>query len=372
MITIKEVKTNKDIRDFITFPLKLYKGCDNFVPPLYADERALLKSGGNSSVGSSVFYLALRDGKVVGRIQGILQKQYNQMHNEKRIRFTRFDAINDKNVASALFSAVERWGKELGMDTICGPLGFNDLEREGLLIEGFDENSTFEEQYNYAYYKDLIEGFGFEKEIDWLEFELTAPEKKNEIISKVAKRSLEMNKLHIASKNMSKKAYIEKYSDGFFDCLDACYSKLYGTVPIEKEQRKELISQFITILNMDYIDFVCDENDRVVAFALAFPNIGEAVKKSGGKLTLPTIIKLVKLVKKPTWVDLGLIAVLPEYQNTGVNAVFVDVFINRLCSGEITKCETNLNLETNTAVMSQWVYVNSRQHKRRRAYIKSI
>ena len=181
-----------------------------------------------------------------------------------------------------------------------------------------------------------------------------------------------MNKLHIASKNMSKKAYIEKYRDGFFDCLDACYSKLYGTVPIEKEQRKELISQFITILNMDYIDFVCDENDRVVAFALAFPNIGEAVKKSGGKLTLPTIIKLVKLVKKPTWVDLGLIAVLPEYQNTGVNAVFVDVFINRLCSGEITKCETNLNLETNTAVMSQWVYVNSRQHKRRRAYIKSI
>jgi len=372
MITIKQVRTRRDIKDFINFPLELYKNCEYFVPPLYSDEKKLLNNYVGSDKDDSVFYLAEKDGKIVGRIQGIWQKQYNEIHNEKRIRFTRFDAINDSEVSNALFAAVESWGKSLGMDTICGPLGFNDLEREGLLIEGFEENSTFEEQYNYDYYQGLVEGYGFEKEIDWLEFELTAPEKKNEIISKVAKRSLEMNKLHIASKDMSKKAYIAKYSDGFFDCLDACYSKLYGTVPIEAEQRKELISQFITVLNMDYIDFICDENDRVVAFALAFPNIGEAVKKSGGRLTLPTIIKLLKLVKKPTWVDLGLIAVLPEYQNTGVNAVFVDVFINRLFNGDITKCETNLNLETNTAVMSQWVYVKSRRHKRRRAFIKKI
>ncbi len=372
MITIKKVKTNKDISEFITFPLRLYKNCANFVPPIYSDEKKLLKSKISSNDKNTIFFLAINDGLVVGRIQGILQEQYNKINNERRIRFTRFDSINDKAVACALFSAVENWGKELGMDTICGPLGYNDLEREGLLIEGFDENSTFEEQYNYDYYQELVEGLGYTKEIDWLEFELTAPNKPNEIISKVAKRSLEMNKLHIASKSMSKKAYIKKYSDGFFDCLDACYSKLYGTVPIDKAQRDELISQFITILNMDYIDFICDENERVVAFALAFPNIGEALKKSGGRLTLSTIIKLLRLVKKPKWVDLGLIAVLPEYQNTGVNAVFVDTFIKRLCSGEISKCETNLNLETNTAVMSQWVYVNSRQHKRRRAYIKKI
>ena len=372
MITIKEVKTNKDIRDFINFPLKLYKDCEFFVPPLYGEEKRLLKSGGCSDYAVSVFFLAIKDSKVVGRIQGILQKQYNELHNEKRIRFTRFDSINDKDVSRALFDAVVNWGKELGMDTICGPLGFNDLEREGLLIEGFEENSTFEEQYNYDYYPALVEDFGFEKEIDWLEFELTAPEKKNPIISKIAKRTLEMNNLHIASKNMSKKKYIEKHADGFFECLDACYADLYGTVPIPLGERKGLIKQFLPVLNMDLIDFVCDENDKVVAFALSFPNFGDALKKSGGKLTLPAIIRLMKKVKNPDCADLGLVAVLPEYQKTGVNAVFIEVFLNFLCDGRLKKCETNLNLETNTAVMSQWVYVNSRQHKRRRAYIKKI
>ena len=152
MITISEVKTKRDIKDFIEFPLKLYKNCPYFVPPLYSDEKKLLKSGGNSSEADSIFFLAKKDGEVVGRIHGILQKQFNEIHNTKRIRFTRFDAIDDIEVSKALFDAVENWGRGLGMTEICGPLGFNDMEREGLLIEGFEENSTFEEQYSYDYY----------------------------------------------------------------------------------------------------------------------------------------------------------------------------------------------------------------------------
>ena len=372
MLTVTEVKSNKDIKEFINFPLRLYKKCEFFVPPMYQDEKKLLKTGGNSETAESVFYIAKKDGKTVGRIQGIIQKQYNQMHSEKRVRFTRFDAIDDGEVARALFNAVEKWAQNNGMDTVCGPLGFSDLDREGLLIDGFNENSTFEEQYNYEYYSRLIENLGYEKEIDWVEFELKAPEKKNPMLKRVAERALELNKLHIADTNMSKKAYIEKYGDSFFDCLDECYSKIYGAVPITSEERKELISQFLLIININYAVFICDESERVVAFGLCFPAIGDALKKSGGRLTIPALIKLIKAAKNPKIIDLGLVAVRPEYQNAGINAVLINGIADMLAEGKIEKCETNLNLESNTAVIAQWKHFNSRQHKRRRSYGKSI
>ena len=372
MVTVREVKTKKDIKKFIEFPLRLYKDCEYFVPPMYSDERKLLLSGGTTKDFESVFLLAEREGKTVGRIQGILHKQYNALRNEKRVRFTRFDSIDDKDVSRALFGAVESWAKSRGMNTVCGPLGFSDLDREGLLVEGFEENSTFEEQYNYEYYGKLLEDSGYSKETDWLEFELRAPEKRNEMLKRVAERSLELNKLHIADTNVSKRAYIDKYGDSFFDCLDECYSKLYGTVPISPEQRKELISQFILIVNIKFAVFICDENERVVAFGLCFPGIGDALKKSGGKLTISALIKLFKLAKNPRVMDLGLVAVRPEYQNSGVNAVLINGIAQMLSDGFVEKCETNLNLETNTAVIAQWKYFSSNQHKRRRCYIKSI
>ncbi|MBQ9071239.1 MAG: hypothetical protein IJY23_07840 [Clostridia bacterium] len=372
MVEIKRVETKRDVKEFIEFPLRLYRGCEYFVPPLYADEKKLILSGGNTDIAESVFFIAVRDGKTVGRIQGILHKQYNELHGEKRIRFTRFDSINDTEVSQALFKALEKWGEERGMTAVCGPLGYSDLDREGLLIEGFSENSTFEEQYNYEYYATLLENSGYEKEVDWLEFELRAPEKKNDMLKRVAERALELNKLHIAQTNMSKRKYIEKYGDSFFECLDECYSKLYGTVPISPEARKELIDQFLLIINIELAVFICDERERVVAFGLCFPAIGDAVKKSGGRLTLPTLIKLLKLTNRPKVMDLGLVAVRPEYQNSGVNAVLINGIVEMLSSGKIEKCETNLNLETNTAVIAQWKYFTQRQHKRRRSYIKTI
>ncbi len=372
MLTIKEVKTKKDIKEFIELPLRMYKNCEYFVPPIYSDEKKLLNQSLENDLADSVFFLAERDGKTVGRIQGILHKQANKLRNEKRVRFTRFDSIDDVEVSRALFSALENWARSKGMTDVCGPLGYSDLDREGLLIEGFEENSTFEEQYNYDYYPMLLEDAGYAKEVDWLEFELTAPKKKNEMLARVAQRTLELNKLHIADINMPKRKYIEKYGDSFFDCLDECYSKLYGTVPITPEQRKELIEQFILIVNIKFAVFICDENERVVAFGLSFPSIGDALKKSGGRLTPLALAKLLKAANDPKAMDLALVAVRPEYQNSGVNAVLVNGIVEMLSSGMVEKCETNLNLETNTAVMAQWKYCTARQHKRRRAYIKSI
>ncbi len=372
MVSIREVRTARDRREFVMFPLRLYRGCRYFVPPLLGDEKKLLRTARAKQEAESVFFLALREGKTVGRIQGIIQKQYNRIHGTRKARFTRFDSIDDEEVARALFLAVEQWGAARGMDELCGPLGYNDLEREGLLIEGFEEESTFEEQYNYPYYPRLLESAGFRKDVDWLEYELKMPAQRNEMLSRVAARTLEMNKLHMASTDLSKRAYIKRYRDGFFECLDECYSKLYGTVPIEKKVQNELVSQFMLIVNKRHLLFICDENDRVVAFGLCLPGIGEALAGGSGRLTPRTLFRLLRVARRPRVADLALVAVRPEYQNSGINAVLLEEMLRILAEGGIEKYETNLNLETNTAVQAQWKYFAARQHKRRRAYIKTI
>lgn len=372
MVTVREVKTSRDVREFIELPLRMYRDCPWFVPPLYRDEKKLLKSCGCTPNAEAVFFLAERDGKTVGRLQGLIQKQYNEKHCCAQMRFTRFDCLDDAEAAGALFAAAEAWGARRGMREICGPLGYSDLDREGLLIEGFEENSTFEEQYNYPYYAALLEGLGFRKDADWVEYELKMPESRNEMLSRVAKRALEMRRLHVASTAIPKKQYVEKYRDGFFDCLDECYRELYGTVPLSKAAQDELIDQFMLIVNKKYLVFICDEQERVVGFGLCFPGIGDAVKRSGGRLTPLTLCRILKTVRKPRALDLGLVAVRPEYQGAGPNAVILNGLLDILASGGAELCETNLNLETNTAVQAQWKYFSARQHKRRRAYIKQI
>ncbi|MBQ4071586.1 MAG: N-acetyltransferase [Clostridia bacterium] len=373
MISVREVKGSRDIKKFVDFPIKLYKRCEYFVPCLYSDEKKLL-SGKTSydDVAESAFFLAERDGEVVGRIQAIIQRQHNELTGERRVRFTRFDAINDPEVSAALFRAVEDFGRSRGMDIVCGPLGYSDLDREGMLIEGFDQTQTFEEQYNYDYYPALTEAYGFEKEIDWLEFRLFAPEDGANPFKRIAERVLEMQKLHVADASMPKREYIEKYGDGAFHCIDECYKHLYGTVPITEGMKKELIDQFMLVLDPKYLVIICDENERVVSFALCFPAMGEALRKSGGKLTPAALVRLFRALKKPRAIDLGLVAVLPEYQNAGVNAVYMDYIITQLTEGGIEYFETNLNLETNTQVMAQWKYLKAVNHKRRRAYVKKI
>ena len=192
MVKIKEVKTRKDITNFIMFPVRLYKDCKFYVPQFYSDEKKLFtKRNIYKDVTKHKFFLAYKDNKIVGRIQAIIQLQYNSMHNEKRIRFGRFDCINDKEVSRALLDAVVKYGKEEGMDTLCGPLNYTDADREGLLIEGFDELSTLFESYNYPYYKDLIEDYGLVKEVDWYEFHLTRPDLIPDKLQRIIDRAFE-------------------------------------------------------------------------------------------------------------------------------------------------------------------------------------
>lgn len=373
MIEVKPVQTSKEIKEFIEFPLKLYKGNPYFVPPLYGDEKKMFRKGFvYEDTCESVFFNAYKDGRICGRIQGILQKAANEKNNEKRVRFTRFDAIDDSEVAEKLFSAVENWALAKGMDTVVGPLGYSDLEREGLLIEGFDQLSTFEEQYNAEYYGRLIEGLGYKKEVDWVESRLRYPKEGfDERIFALEEKLLKRFRLHFSSaKNVND--FLDKYVDMFFELLDRSYANIYGTVPFTDGMKKMMIDNFKLIIDLRYVMVLLDENEKVVALGLCFPSIGEAVQKSGGRLTIPTLLRLIKAIKKPKSIDLGLIGVDPDLMNLGIGTAVVAELARILKNTGVEYAETNLNLEHNTAIRSMWKYFDSVEHKKRRCYVKTL
>ena len=375
MVEIKEVKTKKQIKEFIEFPINLYKGNSCFVPPLYGDEKNIFKKDfAYSDQTESVYYNAYKNSKIVGRISGIIQLASNKKNNEKRVRFTRFDAIDDQEVSDKLFSQVEKWAKDKGMDTIVGPLGFSDLEREGLLIEGFDQLSTFEEQYNYDYYQKLIENYGFVKEVDWVESKLYLPDDYKEKLERLDRLSSLMMKRYNLKFGEAKntKDFINKYADQFFEILDVTYDKLYGTVPFTEKTKKMMISNFKLIVDVDNVAVIVDENNKVVCFGICFPSLAKAIQGTKGKLTPRTLIKLLKAIKKPKVLDLGLIGVLPEYQNKGISSAIISIVMKKLAYDGVEYAETNLNLEENKNIQNQWKVFNAVQHKRRRSYVKKI
>ncbi len=372
MVTIKEVKSKKDIKNFVDFPLKLYKDCPNFVPPLYGDEKALFKKNSvYADQAESVFYLAEKDGKVVGRIHGILQRVANEKWNQKRVRFTRFDAINDQEVANALFTAVESWAKEKGMEEVVGPLGYSDLDREGLLIEGFEHLATFEEQYNYDYYPTLIENFGFKKEIDWFEHQLRAPEVIDERLERLSSKMMEKYGLHFGSAKNGFD-FAKKYRDEFFRVLDETYEAIYQSVPFSERMKDNLLAGFKFIINVKYAIVILDKNEKMVGFGLALPSIAKAVQKCKGKLTPLGIIRLLKAIKHPSVLDLALIGVVPEYQGKGIATALICQILKMLSGDDIEYAETNLNLETNANILNQWKSFDCVRHKKRRSYVKSL
>ncbi len=374
MVEIREVRTKKEQKDFLQFPLRLYKDNPYFVPPLYGDEKKLFREDYvYYDTCEAVYFNAYQDGEMVGRISGILQKASNEKTGEKRVRFTRFDAINDQTVAKALFDAVEAWALEKGMDTICGPLGFSDLEREGLLIEGFDQMSTFEEQYNAPYYKDLIEALGYEKEVDWVESQVRAPKDEASIaaMEKMADRIFERYHLHIG-KAKNTRDFLNKYADEFFELLDVSYKDIYGTVPFTDGMKKMMMDNFKLIIDMRFVAVVLDENDKVVCLGICFPAIGNAVQRSGGRLTPLTLLKLLKAIKHPKSIDLGLVGVAPEYMNKGINTSFMASLARMLQQPGIGHADTNLNLENNYAIRNGWKRFDSFENKRRRSFIKHL
>lgn len=374
MIEVRQVTTKREQRAFLDFPLDLYRGNPCFVPPLYMDERKIFrKDYVYNDCCRSTCFLAYRDGKVAGRIQGIVQRASNEKRGERRARFCRFDAVDDPAVSEALFAAVEKWALEQGMDTLCGPLGYSDLEREGLLVDGFDRQATFEENYNAEYYQHHIESLGFSKEVDWLGFRLYGPDGPETLqeLDDLTRFIFRRYKLHFGA-STSTGDFLRRYADDIFSLLDKSYENLYGTVPFTEGMKKLMLDNFRLIISPKYTAVILDENEHVVCFGVAFPALSPALVNTRGRLTPRVLLRLLRCLRRPDGLDLGLIGVEPEYLNRGVSAVFSAAIMRMLEDPRVAYADTNLNLEDNWAILNQWKRFRKEEVKRYRSYVKKL
>lgn len=373
MVEIRKVSTKKERKEFVEFPLKLYKNNPYFVPPLYSDEMNIFKPDYMYyDQAEAVYFNAYRGGKMVGRISGILQVAANRKWNQNRARFTRFDAIDDQEVANALFNAVEDWAKSKQADELVGPLGFSDLEREGLLIQGFDWLNTFEEQYNYDYYQRLIENCGFDKDVDWIELNVKIPVNDfDERIERISGEMMAKHKVHFADIK-STRDLLKRYENKVFKLWDETYDRIYGTVPFTDKVKKAMVEQFKLVIDSRFIALIVDENDELVALGLCFPSLSKAVQKSGGRLTLGCLIRMLRAICKPKTVDMAIIGVANKYKNTGIALALVAEFCKRAKLFGVESAETNLMLEHNCPIQNLWKHFETVQHKRRRCFIKKL
>ena len=374
MITVIEVKTKKQMRAFADFPLRLYKGSPYYVPSFYMDEVNLLskKKNPNLEDASIRCFLAYKDGKIAGRIAGIIQHKYNALNNLKTVRFSRFDCIDDLDTAKALIGAVESYGRENGLDTCHGPWGFNDQDREGLMTFGFDKRATYATNYNYDYYADLVRGCGYTDESEWVEYKFTVPKKADERFDRIAAHVAKKFKLREIANSGSVKSIIKERGVEVLEMANAAYADLDCYVPISGRALQNVLTSFGLIINPQYLSIIVDEKDKVIGVGVALADICGALQKSGGKLLPFGFIRLLKAIKKPKGLELALIAVMPEYQKTGVNAMIISRIMGNIIKNGITNVESNPELADNTAVRSQWDSIEKQLIKRRKTFVKSI
>ncbi len=374
MIEIKEVKTKKDLRLFASFPVKLYKDCPFYVPSLRSDELDTFNPKKNFSLKENKLkgFLCFKDGELVGRIAGLINYTHNKLSNEKFIRFSRFECIDDIEVFKALLGAVEEFGRENGMEIMHGPWGFNDTDREGMLTFGFDERSTYATNYYYPYYYKYMEELGFEDESKWVEFRFKVPDKPDERIDALAQRVKEKLKVKDVSEDMTVRQILAKYGDKMFDTLNEAYGHLDGYVPVVGKARKNVLDQFATIVNTKYISFLIDENEDVAAFGIVLPSICDTLVKHRGKLFPTGFIGVLQSIKSPKELEMALIGVKHKYKNTGINAIIISKILKNIVDSGIKKIESNPMLEHNLNIQQQWKFVDSDIVKRRQTYKKKI
>lgn len=375
MVEIRQINpTRSNLKKFVEFQINLYKGNPYFIPPLVSDEIATLDSNVNPAFDhcEAAYFMAYRDGKPVGRIAAMINKQVNEKENSRQARFGFVDFIDDAEVSKALFDAAEKWAKNKGMDNIVGPLGFTDLDNEGMLINGFEELGTMATIYNYPYYPEHIERLGYEKEVDWHEFLIEIPEQipdKHKRIAEIVKKKFNLRVLKFASRKELK----EKYGEALFELINEAYDDLYGYSRLTKRQIDYYIKIYLGMLNLDLVTLIVDGEDKLVGVGISIQSMSRALQKSKGKMFPFGWWHLLKGLKgKNDRVDLLLVAVKPQYQGKGVNALLFTDLIPAYNKYGFKWAESNPELETNAAVQNQWEAFSYRQHRNRRAFIKKI
>lgn len=368
------IPLKKYLKKYVEFGIDLYKGNGYFVPPMIFDEINTLLPEKNPAFEFCISqsFMAYRDGVPVGRITGIINRRYNDKTGRKVLRFGWVDFIDDAEVVDALFRAVVIWGKNRGMTEIVGPMGFSDMDHEGMLIEGFEEMGTMATIYNYPYYRDHMERMGFVKDADWIEYRIAVPDsipEKYQRIADIVARKFNLRPYVIPSRQEVK----ERYGRAIFDLINDAYKDLYGYVALTDRQIDYYIDMYLGLLRLEDVCLIIDENDKLVGVGISLPSLSQALRACGGKLFPTGWWKLFRAIRgHADVVDLLLVAIAPEYQNKGVNALLFSYLIPNYNRNGYRFAESNVELEDNTSVQKQWEYFDYRQHRRRRAWRKDI
>lgn len=375
MIEVKEVKNKCELKKFIKFVIDLYEGDEYFCPPLIWDEMNVFNKKKNPvfEFAESKLFLAYRDGKIVGRIAGIINPVANKAWNKDKLRFGWFDFIDDFEVSKALLDAVRDWGKSKGMTEMNGPVGFTDFDHQGLVIEGYEYVSPMASLYNFPYYVKHMEAYGLVKDADWVEYRVFIPEKVPEKMERVANLVMEKYGLKVAKVRNAKEA-VKRFGYSYLDVIDEAYQPLYNYQPLTQKQKEYYSKMYFPLVNFDFATMIVNDKDEIVGVGVGIPSLTAALQKSRGRLFPFGWYRVLKALraKKFRHFDLLLIAVRPDYQNKGVNALFFYDQIKYFQQYGVEFAETTAILETNTKNQANWDYFDTLRHKRRRAYVKPI
>lgn len=374
-IIIKKVTSPKELKSFIRFNYELYKNNPYSVPDLYDDMLNTFSPEKNAAFEfcEADYFLAYKDNKLVGRVAAIINRRANETWNKKEVRFGWIDFIDDLEVSKALLATVEEWGRQRGMEAIVGPLGFTDMDAEGMLVEGFDQLGTMATIYNYPYYPEHMEKLGYEKEADWVEFKLTVPDKLPEKFVRISEIILQKYNLKI--KKINRKELKEKnYGQKIFDLINEAYAPLYGYSKMTQRQIDQYIKMYLPLIDLRMVSLVEDAEENLVAVGISMPSLSKALQKAKGRMLPFGWFHLLKalFIKKPKVLDLLLVGVKPEYQSKGVNALLFYDLVPVYQQMGFEYGESNPELELNKKVQAQWTAFESVQHKRRRAFKKNI
>lgn len=372
-LTVKQVSSKSELKQFVKFPFELYKGNEQWVPPLVRDEMTVLDEQKNPSMEDCdvAYWLVYNGEKIQGRIAGIIHN-WELIGLEKKARFGWLDFVDDLEVSALLFDTFEKWALDKGCNIVHGPLGFTDMDFEGMLVEGFEETATIATIYNYPYYNDHMLSMRFEKSTDWVEVESEVPKEGLRKLERTA--SLVAKRFNLRTVSFKNNRSIKAYGHKIFDTLNRSYSVLYGFHPLSKKEMDNYLGQYFSFLIPGFISVVVDPSNNVVAFGITMPSLSEAFKKANGKLFPFGFIHILRALKKSKIADLYLVGVLPEYQKMGVTAMVMDEVYQTYRKRGIERVYTNPVLESNKGLLNHMSDFQglTKIRKKRRCYVKSI
>jgi len=370
-IQIKEVCSKSEFKQFAKLPFKIYKKNNFWVPPIINDEIKALKSDSNPAFDfcDAKFWLAYKGNEAVGRIGAIINRKDIEKTGEKVGRFSRFETINNFEVANALLTTAEDWVKSQGMETVRGPLGFTNLDHQGMLIEGFDHLPSIASEYQMPYYQELVEKAGYQKHIDWVEFRLTINEipEKAKKLNKIIQQRFKLNVV-----NFSSSKELKPYGKKVFNLLNSAFKDLFSVVELNERMMDYYIGRYFTILNPKFVKVVTDENNEMVGFIVGLPSLSKAMQKTNGKLLPFGFRHIMKALKNPSEVDLLLTGVDPEMQAKGVSAILITELQQVMLDHNVRHVETTGIFETNQKAIQHWKNYDHIQHKRKRCFTKQL